>query len=225
MEKETLEFLKKLKNNNNKPWFDAHRKEYEIAKEDMRKSVEKIIFSIVQFDKSISGQEAKKCMFRINRDVRFSKNKSPYKNNFGASISEGGKKSFSPVYYLHIQPGNSFVAGGMYMPQPPQLNAVRQEIDYNTKEFLALLKDKNFKKYFSGLSDEDKLKNPPRGYTADNPVIEILKNKNFIVLHKLTDEKILAKNFIQATTEICKSISPLHQFLKRAIDGIENTSV
>jgi len=223
MEKETLEFLNKLKKNNNKVWFDAHKKEYEIAKNDMKTSVEKLIASIAQFDKSVGGQEAKKCMFRINRDVRFSKDKSPYKNNFGASISEGGKKSFSPVYYLHIQPGNSFVAGGLYMPAAPQLNAVRQEIDYNAKEFLAIFKDKNFKKYFSGLSDEDKLKNPPRGYTAENPVVEILKNKHFIVLHKLSDEKVLAKNFLPNVSEICKSIHPLHTFLKRALDGIETT--
>jgi uncharacterized protein (TIGR02453 family) len=215
----TLDFLVKLKKNNNKEWFDKNRAVYEIAKTDFREFVQETIQAISGFDKSIQHLEAKNCVFRINRDIRFSNNKTPYKTNIGAAISPGGKKSFSAGYYLHIEPGNaSFLAGGMWQPPAPQLNAIRQEIDYNTAEFKKILQHKDFKKFFKELSSEDKVKTAPKGYEKTHPEIELLKNKSFIVVHSLTDKEVVSKNFLKHVSEGFKAMYPLNTFLRRACD-------
>jgi uncharacterized protein (TIGR02453 family) len=162
--------------------------------------------------------EAKDCVFRINRDIRFSNDKTPYKTNLGASISPGGKKSLSAGYYFHLQPGASFLAGGMWQPPAPQLSAVRQEIDYNTPEFKKIINNKDFKKYFGALSDEDKVKTAPKGYDKTHPEIEILKLKSFIVVHDLKDKEVLSKDFLQHATAVFKALHPLDLFLRRACD-------
>ena len=135
LQSSTLKFLKALKKNNNKPWFDAHRKEYEQAKGDFTFFIQSVIDKHSKSDPTINSISAKDCMFRINRDIRFSKDKSPYKTNMGAYINRGGKKSLFGGYYFHCEPGQSFVGGGLWMPMPPELNKVRQEIDYNYAAF------------------------------------------------------------------------------------------
>ena len=109
----TLQFLKQLKKNNNKQWFDANRKKYESAKNDFTIFLQDVLNDFCKTDTGLIALAAKDCLFRINRDIRFSKDKSPYKTNFGASINTGGKKSFKAGYYLHIEPGQSFVGGGL----------------------------------------------------------------------------------------------------------------
>jgi uncharacterized protein (TIGR02453 family) len=136
LQSSTLQFLQSLQKNNNKPWFDENRKKYESAKENFAEFVEALINGIAAFDPTIQNLTAKNCMFRINRDVRFSKDKSPYKTNMGASISKGGKKINLAGYYFHCEPGKSFAAGGFYMPMAPELAKIRQEIDYNFKEWI-----------------------------------------------------------------------------------------
>ncbi|HVT85462.1 MAG TPA: DUF2461 domain-containing protein, partial [Chitinophagaceae bacterium] len=148
----TLKFLKDLKKNNNKPWFDVHRKEYESAKEDFSAFVQAVIDKHGKKDKTISQLKAKDCMFRINRDVRFSKDKSPYKTNMGAYINRGGKKSIFGGYYFHCEPGESFMGGGLWMPMPPELNKVRQEIDYNLQKFIKIIGSKKIKSIYKDLS-------------------------------------------------------------------------
>ncbi|HEX8517433.1 MAG TPA: DUF2461 domain-containing protein, partial [Bacteroidia bacterium] len=138
IQRSTLEFLAKLKKNNTKDWFDKNRKEYDSAKENYKEFLAELILNISKFDPAVKSLEPKDCMFRINRDIRFSNDKTPYKTNIGASIAPGGKKSDSAGYYIHIQPGASFLAGGVWHPEPPQLNAIRQEIDYNMDEFRKL---------------------------------------------------------------------------------------
>ncbi|HET6228407.1 MAG TPA: DUF2461 domain-containing protein [Bacteroidia bacterium] len=214
----TLTFLKNLNKHNNKDWFDANRDAYEEAKTNFIEFVEELILGLAKFDPSVKHQEAKKCVFRINRDVRFSKDKSPYKNNFGASISPGGKKAATPGYYFHLQPGASFLAGGMWQPEPPHLNAIRQEIDYNADEFKKIISSKPFKTYFGGLSEEDKLKTVPKGYDKAHPQIELLKHKSFIVVHDLADKIVLGKDFQKHCLAVCKAIHPMNVFLRRAID-------
>ena len=136
MEK-TIAFLKRLKMNNNKEWFDSNKNQYLEAKDEFEKLVDNLIQGTNKFDKKISSDlKAKNCTFRIYKDVRFSKDKSPYKTNFGASINPGGKKALFVGYYLHVEQGNSFLAGGVYMPEPPVLQAIRQEIDYNIEPLL-----------------------------------------------------------------------------------------
>ncbi len=214
----TLNFFKKLKKNNTKDWFDVNRDAYELAKGNMKDIVAQLIDQLSVFDNSIKGLEPKQCMFRINRDVRFSKNKSPYKTNLGAIINKGGKKSMVPGYYIHIEPGASFLAGGSWMPPAPELSAIRQEIDYNTAEFKKIILAKEFKKFFSKLSEEDKLKTAPKGYAKDHPALELLKLKSYIVVHELKDEQLLNKNFIKHCAKVFKAMYPFEVFLRKAMD-------
>src|SRR5690606_37986107 len=126
----TIKFLKDLKKNNNKHWLDAHRKHYDAARKNFEEFLQQLIDKHALQDPTIKEQVAKQCMFRINRDIRFSKDKTPYKTHFAASINMGGKKSVFGGYYVHVEPGGSFVGGGVWMPQPPELKKIRQEIDY-----------------------------------------------------------------------------------------------
>ena len=218
IQKSTFDFLTKLKKNNNKEWFDINRPHYEKIKIEFQFFVTELIQSISKFDPAVKHLEAKNCIFRINRDVRFSKNKAPYKSNISAIISPGGKKSFSAGYYIHLQPNASYIAGGVWQPETPLLNAIRQEIDYNSEEFKKIINDKAFKKYFRNLSDEDKLISVPKGYSKEHPEIELLKHKSFIVVHPLANEKILSKSFLKTCAQVCEAIYPLNVFLRRACD-------
>lgn len=215
---ETLRFLTALKKNNNKDWFDKNRSFYDTAKRNFIAFVDSVIIELTRFDKGIAGLEAKKCLFRINRDVRFSKNKSPYKTNFGAIISPGGKKSQLPGYYIHLEPGEAFVAGGVWMPEAAKLNAIRQEIDYNLKEFKKIVNDKNFKKHFGTLSQDEILVNAPKGYAKDSPALEFLKLKSFIAYEKLNSKDITSKIFLKKSVDSFKAMYALNLFLRRAMD-------
>ncbi|MCW3104524.1 MAG: hypothetical protein JWO09_2964 [Bacteroidetes bacterium] len=218
LHKSTFDFLSKLKKNNSKEWFDKNRPEYEIAKNDYKEFIQELINTIGKFDPAVKALEPKHCVFRINRDIRFSNDKTPYKVNMGASIAPGGKKSITPGYYIHIQPGASFLAGGMWQPPAPQLSAIRQEIDYNTPEFKKLTGNKDFKKYFGALSDEDKVKTSPKGYDKGHPEIESLKLKSFIMVHDLKDKEVLSKDFIKHCEAVFKAMLPMNKFLRRACD-------
>ena len=210
----TLKFLKQLAKNNQKEWFDANRKTYEASKAEFEVIVKSVIDKSLVFDNKLSGLEAKKCLFRINKDVRFSKDKSPYKLNMGASINPGGKKSEIPGYYIHIEPGKCFLAGGCYMPMPDMLAAIRQEIDYNTANFKKILNAKDFKTYFKELSQEEKLKTAPKGYEKTHPEISLLQHKNFIMVHALKDEEVLNKNFPTYAAKVFKAMLPMNEFLR-----------
>jgi len=217
--KKTLTFLKKLKKNNNRDWFLKNKPEYEEAKKEFEKIIEDTLARSTKFDKKLTGLEAKKTLFRINRDVRFSKDKSPYKTNFGAFINSGGKDSPLPGYYIHIEPGKAFIAGGCWMPMPDKLAAIRQEIDYHFTDFKKILSQKEFKKYFAGkLSDEEKLVNPPKGYDKENLAVEFLKYKHFVVLHKVDDKKLLSPKFPQYAADVFKAMYPFNLFLKKAVE-------
>ncbi len=214
----TLDFLIKLKKNNNKDWFDKNRPQYELIKIDFKNFINELIASIAKFDPSVKHLEAKDCIFRINRDVRFSANKAPYKTNIAAFISPEGKKSISAGYYIHIQPGNCFLASGMWMPPAPQLSAVRQEIDYNAEEFRKIILSKEFKKHFKELSQEDKVKTTPKGYEKMHPEIEFIKLKSFIAMKAIDDKEVLSKNFIKSICTSFEVAHPLNAFLRRACD-------
>jgi uncharacterized protein (TIGR02453 family) len=217
----TLKFLKSLKKNNNKPWFDAHRKDYESAKEDFSAFVQAVIDKHGKKDKTINQLKAKDCMFRINRDVRFSKDKSPYKTNMGAYINRGGKKSVFGGYYFHCEPGESFMGGGLWMPMPPELNKVRQEIDYNFNEFKKIVQSKKFKSIYKDLSRsvEYVLTRVPKGYEPTNPAAEYLKMKSFVALANLKDSDITSKNLISKTVEAFEALQPFVEFINEAVGG------
>ena len=216
--KHLLDFLTRLNKNNNKEWFDANKKEYESLRKEWIDFVADCIQAFGAFDPAILELDPKKCIFRINRDVRFSKNKDPYKNNFGMSLSTGGKSSEFCGYYLHVQPGDCFIAGGAYQPMPDKLAAIRQEIDYNLDTFQKIVSGKTFKTQFGSLSG-DKLSRPPKGYDADNPAVEYLKHKGFIAYRKVDDKTLLDKTFIKELVTSGKTMKPLIDFLNLAING------
>jgi uncharacterized protein (TIGR02453 family) len=192
LEPQTLKFLSLLKKNNNKPWFDAHRAQYEAARIDYSNFIQLVIDALQKTDTTITGLTARDCLFRINRDIRFSKDKTPYKANFGASIKLGGRKSPFAGYYFHLEPGQSFIGGGLWMPEAPALKNMRQEIDYNWDEFQSILQEKNFKKTYSDLykGSEVSLSVMPKGYAKDHEAINYLKLKSFIAETKLADEEL-----------------------------------
>ncbi len=212
-------FLKKLESNNNRDWFEKNKPNYLKAKEDFEVFVQEIINGIAKFDKKISPDtKAKDCTFRIYKDVRFSKDKTPYKNNMGASINPGGRKSPVPGYYFHVQPNSSFIAGGVWMPEPDALNAIRQEIDYNSKPLLKILNSASFKKYYKKLDDEDALKTAPKGYDKEHPLIDLLRNRHFIVSHAFTNKQILDKNSAKEIIAGFKAMHPFLEYLRGATD-------
>jgi uncharacterized protein (TIGR02453 family) len=215
----TIKFLKDLKKNNNKPWFDANRKAYEAAKADFASFIQTVIDKYGKKDVSIAHLQAKECIFRINRDVRFSKDKSPYKTNMGASINSGGKKAISAGYYFHLEPGGAFTGGGLYMAMPDQLKNIRQEIDYNWKPFQKIISNQKFKTIYGDLykGDDMKLSRPPKGYEADNPAIEYIKLKSWIGFHKLGDADLTSKDLLKKTLTSFETLKPLLDFLNNGL--------
>ena len=221
IQNKTLQFLTKLTRHNNKAWFDEHRQQYEDAKMDMEKFIQAVIEKHSLKDPDIQGLTAKKCMFRINRDVRFSKNKQPYKTNFGASMDKGGKKSGFAGYYFHLEPGKSFMGGGIWMPEPAAVKNIRQEIDYSLPEFESIIKNKKFKQVYGGLyvgEDGLKLVNVPRGFEKDNPAAEYLKFKSWLAIANLTDDEVTSKDLVKNTLHAFEVLQPMIKFINRAVD-------
>ena len=218
MKTNVLDFLSRLSNNNNREWFQSNKKDYEEAKKEVEKFVNSVIHDLAEFDDTVKYVEASECMFRIFRDVRFAKDKSPYKINMGAWITRSGRKSPGPGYYIHLQPGGSFLAAGVYMPEPGQLKKIRNEIYYNATEFKAILNDKKVKKYSDGLSDMDKGKMAPRDFPKDFPDIELLKHKHYTFTYPMHDEMIASDHFQEVVIMAFKAMYPLNLFLKRALE-------
>jgi uncharacterized protein (TIGR02453 family) len=217
IEKATLDFLAALRKNNNKEWFETNRKKYEAAKEDVKQVTEKLIKALGEHDEELGQLLPKDCTFRINRDVRFSKDKAPYKSNMSCIFSKGGKNSDKSGFYVHIEPGVAFVGAGYWAPEAKKLAAVRQEIDYNLYDWNKIISSKKFKETFEGsLSQENVLQRPPKGYDIDNPAIEYLKLKSFIVRKKLSDAELLDKNFVKTIVNIYTVVKQMLDFLDEA---------
>jgi uncharacterized protein (TIGR02453 family) len=178
---------------------------------------------MTELEPELAAFKPKDCVFRQNRDVRFSANKDPYKTNFGAYFSPGGKKSPGPGYYLQIQPGNSFLAGGIWMPEADTLKKIRKEIDYSGAELQRIENDPDFKKLFSQIEGE-KLKTSPRDYDADHQFIEYLKLKSFTVSHPISDKAVESGAFITFALDGFKRMKPFNDFLRQAIEAVEDGS-
>jgi uncharacterized protein (TIGR02453 family) len=221
LEPQTLKFLSQLKKNNNKPWFDAHRAQYEAARIDFSNFIQLLIEALQKSDTTITGITAKDSQFRINRDVRFSKDKRPYKDNFGAFIARGGKKSIFAGYYFHLAPGNSFIGGGLWQPEPANLKKVRQEIDYNWDEFKSIVTNKNFKKIFGDLykGEDMSLKRMPKGYAEDHPAISYLKLQSLIAEQKIADEDLTKATLHKKALNAFQALQPLLDFINRSLQG------
>ena len=217
MKKVVLEFLTQLGENNTREWFQAHKGQYDESKKEVESFVNSAIPAIARFDDTVKFAEAKDCMFRIFRDVRFAKDKSPYKTNMGAWITQAGRKGTGPGYYIHIQPGGSFLSAGVYMPEPDQLKKMRSEIYYNVAEFNAILADKALRKYCNGLQEIEKVKLAPRDFPKDFPEIELLKHKHYILTYPLRDEMVESDHLIDLIGMVFKAMYPFNVFLKRAL--------
>lgn len=221
LQETTLKFLKELKKNNSKEWFDKNRPRYELAKADFAGLVTEVIKSHSKKDADLAPLVAKDCMFRINRDVRFSKNKAPYNTNMGAYFVKGGKKSILSGYYFHCEPGGgSFVGGGLYSAEPDKIKKVRQEIDYNWEEFKKILTNKKFKQVFGDLTREEgmSLVREPKGYEKDNPAIEYIKLKSWIATIPVADADLTHKELVKKISNVFAALQPLLVFLNRALE-------
>jgi uncharacterized protein (TIGR02453 family) len=218
IQKLTLDFLRTLKENNHKAWFDANKGTYEQAKANFSDVVADLIVALAKIDKRYELLQVKDCIFRLNRDVRFSKDKSPYKTHFGAAFSPGGKKSTNPGYYFHLDPEGCFTAAGCWMPEPDQLKRIRQEVDYNLKDFQKITNHKQFILRFGGLDQDNKLVNAPKGYSDDNPAIDILKLKSFTVTEKFDIKLVLDKQLVKGIMESFKAAKPFCDFIENAME-------
>ncbi|AYV55111.1 DUF2461 domain-containing protein [Leptospira kmetyi] len=209
----TLDFLKKLAKNNNKPWLEKNKDSFTEAKTDFENLITELIFGLAKVNPALTGVDPKKCIFRIYRDVRFSKNKEPYKTNFGASIGASGKDLGRPLFYIHVQPGNeSFIAGGLYMPETKILRAVREAILEDSKILKKIIQDKKFVKEFEGLSDM-KLKTAPKGFSKEHPDLSLIQYTSYIVERKASDSDLCSKNFVKNTIESYKILQPFLKYL------------
>ena len=214
IKKTTISFLSELKENNYREWFLLNKASYDDAKKNFETLVQQIIDKMVEFEPIIKGLEVKSCVYRINRDIRFSNDKSPYKSHFGAFIVRGGKKNGDKFagYYVHIEQGKSIIAGGAYMPPSPWLAAIREKIDREPGEFKKIINNKDFIKYFRQI-DGEKLKNPPKGYTSENPNIDLLKFKSYLVMNEVTDKFVLSDDYPQHVIAVFKAMKPFNDFL------------
>ncbi|MEO8146666.1 MAG: DUF2461 domain-containing protein [Bacteroidia bacterium] len=217
IEKSTFDFLKALKKNNDREWFAKNKDKYELAKQNFEDFVTELIKQCAKFDKRIEGLDVKKSIFRIYRDVRFSKNKDPYKSNLSAAISIGGRKGEGFGFYVQVGPGVSFMGGGAWMPEGDKLKKIRQEIDYNILDFKDIVNDKKFKKFYGVLMQDHKLVNPPKGYDKTHPEIELLKLNSFVAGIEMDDATVLDKNFLKKCVEGYKLLMPFNDFLNTAI--------
>lgn len=221
LQSSTLKFLRDLAKNNNKPWFDANRPRYEEAKKDFEAFIGQLIARHSKRDPDLKELTAKGAMFRINRDIRFSKDKSPYKTNLAASFARGGKKSMFAGYYFHLEPGGkSMVGGGLWQPMPPEVKKVRQEIDYSLDDFKKIVEAKKFKTVYGDLykGEDVSLAKMPQGYDKDNPAAEFLKLKSWIGMRDIKDAELSSGALLDLTLEALTTLQPLLQFLNRSIE-------
>jgi len=214
--KEILEFLKDLEANNSRDWFEQNRHRYEQTRAQFITFTGMMINEIRKFDDELPLLNPKDCVFRIFRDVRFSNDKSPYKTNYGSYMARGGFKAGFAGYYFHISPGECFQSGGVYMPSPEHLHAIREEIYYRPEDYLRIVKDDNFSRMYT---DEyfNSLKTAPKGYPKDWEYIELLKPRNYAFGHHIRQEELASPDLLAHLIERFKIISPLNRYLNRAI--------
>jgi uncharacterized protein (TIGR02453 family) len=220
--KETFQFLKELKSNNSKEWFDENRATYVVLRKEFEDFVNLIIGEIGIFDKEASQTTAKASIFRINRDIRFSNDKLPYKTNFGAFMAKGGRKGINAGYYIHIEPGECFLAGGIYMPSGPMLKAIRTEIYENIEVFKTIIGQPSFIKHFGKEFWGEMLKTAPKGFPKDFPDLKYLKYKHYTLVKNEQDSLYLKSNFIDEIREVFRAMTPFNAFLNRALEDIDS---
>lgn len=221
IEKETFNFLKNLKENNNKDWFDANKSDYLKQQEVMISFADGLLQRLNLHDviETVSG---KKSLHRIYRDTRFSKEKIPYKNNWSGGFTRATKERRGG-YYFHIEPGNTFVGGGFFGPNAEDLKRVRYDISRDSNELRAILKSKEFKNTFGELQGEQ-LKTTPKGFNSDDEAIDLLRFKQFLLIKKFTDKEVLDPKFIDEVNATFKNMRPFFDYMSEVLttDGNGN---
>lgn len=217
--KQSLTFLKKIAKNNNTEWMREHKDEYVAAKNEFEFFIQELITRIGAWDSRLPYLEPKNCIFRLNRDIRFSDNKKPYKENFGAFMGYAGKKGNLPGYYIHLSPKEIFVAGGVWMPEAPELMKIRRFISQEGERLEEILSNKAFKKSFGSLENETALKRPPKGFDAENSYIDFIKLKSFVVTKPLSQKDALSPSFGKVIDKEFKLMKPLNDYLSEALLG------
>lgn len=211
-----LQFLANLAENNNRKWFDSNREWYQESREKVLFLTDVLINEIKRFDDEIPVLDAKECMFRIFRDVRFSNDKRPYKTNFGSFIAKEGRKSQHPGYYFHIEPGESFIGGGVYMPSAGPLKAIRSYISRFPEEFTEIINDPEFKSVFPEMYDHQ-LKTAPRGFPKDHEYMHLLRYKSYVFSAPVSNREIIDGNFIEKAVAAFKQLYKVNAFLYSAL--------
>jgi uncharacterized protein (TIGR02453 family) len=219
LKENVIPFLTDLYKNNNKDWFTSNKSRFQLANDDFKQFIDDLIPRLAQTEPLLNGLMAKDCVYRIYRDVRFSKDKTRYKTHFGAHMAPGGRKSKHAGFYFHVEPsGKSIVGGGIYMPEPAILKALRTEFYQVPEELLEILDEKEFKKYFDGLWFENKLKLAPKGFPKDFEHIDLLKHKNYMVLYELSKKEIESSSLVEKLVTIHKAMYPLNRLINTIIE-------
>lgn len=221
--KEAVQFLADLVANNNTEWMHANKKRYESFKKDYHNYIASILAQMKPLDQTLEALEIKNCTFRINRDIRFSKDKSPYKTNIGVWLTQNKNSKNAPGYYIHFEKGNSFIAGGCWCPEPGELKQIRKEIAFFYEDLEAIVNDKNFKKEFGALTRDENntLKKAPKDFEPDHPAIEFLKLKSFTASEKIDDKLFLNKDFSKIIAQKLIALKPMNDFLRRGLETEE----
>jgi uncharacterized protein (TIGR02453 family) len=209
-----LEFLKLIKKNNNRDWFNTHKERYLTELQNIELFADELLAEMNKHD-VIETVNGKKSIHRIYRDVRFSKDKIPYNTHWGGSFKRATKLRRG-TYYFHISPGNSFVAGGFWGPEPSDLKRIRDEFAYDTKSFRAILKNKKFIADFGTLKGEQ-IKTSPKGFNADDEAIDLLRYKQFLLIKKFTDKEVLSANFVKNVNETFVIMRPFLNYMSEVL--------
>ncbi len=217
MHTDILPFLRELTENNDRVWFQDHKERFDALRHSFAGTVQELINRISRFDPDVAGLEAKDCVFRIYRDIRFSPNKLPYKNYFSAYIAKGGRKSLYGGYYFHVEPGNILLSGGIWMPEPKLLKMLRQDIYDQIDEFTAILENPAFKQVFPALEGEA-LTRMPAGFPADSPYGDILRHKDFCVMSTQPDCFLSGADWLDRAAETFRLLLPFNRFLNYTVE-------
>lgn len=221
--KEALQFLEDLVANNNTEWMHANKKRYENYKKDYHNYIASILAEMKALDKTLEPLEVKNCTFRINRDIRFSKDKSPYKTNMGVWFTQNKNRKNSPGYYIHFEKGKSFIAGGVWCPEPSELKQIRKEIEFFHDDLNAIVTNKSFKSEFGEIDRDENnmLKKAPKDFDPNHPAVEFLKLKSYTASKKIDDKIFTSPDFSKQIAKKLIALQPMNDFLRRALETEE----
>ena len=217
---EAVQFLEDLVANNNTEWMHANKKRYDNFKKNYYNYIGSILAEMKPLDKKLDALEVKNCTFRINRDIRFSKDKSPYKTNIGVWMSQNKNRKNAPGYYIHFEKGNSFIAGGCWCPEQDELKQIRKEIAFFYEDLEVIVGNKKFKSEFGALTRDENntLKKAPKDFDPNHPAIEFLKLKSFTASEKIDDKLFSEPSFSKVIATKLIVLKSMNDFLTRALN-------